>query len=148
MARLKIPDVALMATPDEVEAQFYEAMREGDLTKLMSVWAEDEEVVCIHPGGARLVGHAAVRSSFESLFANGPIAVRPERHKRMQSVGAAMHSVIEVLQPAGARAEASWIVATNVYVKTVLGWRLLVHHASVAPPTEAAERNPASSVLH
>ena len=28
--------------PDDVEAQFYEALREADLDKLMAVWAEQQ----------------------------------------------------------------------------------------------------------
>ena len=30
---------------------------------MMTTWADDEEIVCVHPGGARLVGYDAVRSA-------------------------------------------------------------------------------------
>ena len=36
---------------------------------MMATWADDEDIVCIHPGGARHVGYEAVRQSFEQLFA-------------------------------------------------------------------------------
>jgi hypothetical protein len=39
------------------------------------------------------------------------------------------------------------ILATNVYVKTPLGWRIAVHHASVAPGKAATEVKP-STTLH
>ena len=47
----------------EVEAAFYDALNRADLEALMALWADDEEIVCIHPGGARLIGHAAIRAS-------------------------------------------------------------------------------------
>ena len=27
----------------------------------MAVWSDDEEVACVHPGGPRMVGNAAIR---------------------------------------------------------------------------------------
>jgi uncharacterized protein len=39
----------------------------------MAVWADDDEIVCVHPGGPRVVGAAAIRASFEAIFANGGI---------------------------------------------------------------------------
>jgi hypothetical protein len=44
------------ATPEDVETAFYEAIARADLVALMSVWADDEEIVCIHPTGQRLTG--------------------------------------------------------------------------------------------
>ena len=43
------PKVALMTTPDETEAQFYEALQRGDLDRVMAVWADDDDIACIHP---------------------------------------------------------------------------------------------------
>jgi hypothetical protein len=34
----------------------------------MAVWADDDEIVCVHPGGPRVVGAAAIRASFEAVF--------------------------------------------------------------------------------
>jgi ketosteroid isomerase-like protein len=42
----------------------------------------------------------------------------------------------------------AWVMASNVYVKTEQGWRMVAHHASpgmAAEPTEATEARP---VLH
>ena len=44
----------MFATPEEAEHAFYEALEQGDTVRLMQVWADDEEVVCIHPGGCLL----------------------------------------------------------------------------------------------
>ena len=143
------PKAALLASPDDVEAQFYDALREADLDKLMAVWADDEEVVCIHPGGPRLVGPAAVRAAFEAVFANGPVQVQPEKVRRVQALSAAMHSVIERIAlntPEGVRT--GWVMATNVYLKTTQGWRMVAHHASPGTAQEPPELIETPSVLH
>ena len=143
------PKAALLASPDDVEAQFYDAMREADLDKLMAVWADDDEVVCIHPGGPRLVGPAAVRAAFEAVFANGPVNVHPENVRRVQSMSASVHSVVERVDlstPEGGRT--GWVMATNVYVKTAQGWRMVTHHASPGTAQEPPELVEMPSVLH
>lgn len=140
---------ALLASPDDVEAQFYEALREADLDRLMAVWAEDEEILCVHPGGLRLCGPQAVRAAFEALFGNGPIRVRPEHVRRVPGLGCAVHSVmerIELLTAEGPRV--GWVLATNVYLKTAQGWRLVAHHASPGTPNEPPERTEPPAVLH
>jgi uncharacterized protein (TIGR02246 family) len=134
------PPPALAGSPDDVEAQFYEALQRGDLELLMSLWADDDEIVCVHPGGPRLVGVAAIRASFEAIFANSSIPVQPEQVHRVQWLGGALHHLVERVLVAGAGDEQSaWVIASNVYVKTAQGWRLAAHHASPGslepPPT-------------
>ena len=47
---------------------------------MMATWADDEDIVCVHPGGARLVGYDAVRASWEQIFAgDGKLAFRLEQ---------------------------------------------------------------------
>ena len=61
----------LFPTPQDAEAAFYEALERSDLDAMMNVWADEEEIYCIHPGGARLVGHAAIRETFRQIFTSG-----------------------------------------------------------------------------
>ena len=125
------PAATLVGSPDEVEDQFYEALRRGDIEPLMSLWADDDEIVCVHPGGPRLVGAAAIRTSFEAVFAGGGLAVRPEQVHRLTVLGAALHHLLERIEvPGGQGPQSAWMVATNLYVKTSQGWRLAAHHAS------------------
>ena len=138
-----------MASPEDAEAQFYEAMREGDLERLMEIWADDDEIVCVHPGGSRVVGLRAVRAAFEVIFASGSIAVQPEHVKRVHVMGTAVHSVLERVEVVTAEGPRSgWIVATNVYVKSTQGWRLVAHHASPGTLEEPEDVGDAPSVLH
>ena len=69
------PSAANLASADDIEQQFYEALQQGDIERLMAAWSDDEEVVCVHPGGPRLVGPAVIRAAFESMFAHGAIDV-------------------------------------------------------------------------
>jgi ketosteroid isomerase-like protein len=150
MAHIRKAQVAAMlASPEDVEAQFYEALREGNLDKLMAVWAEDEEVVCIHPGGPRLVGPAAVRAAFEAVFSHGTVNVQPDNVRRVQALGSAVHSVVEKVQIQTAEGQRlGYVMATNVYLKTGLGWRMVTHHASPGTPGEPPELVETPSVLH
>ncbi len=140
----------LMASPDDVEAQFYEALREADLVKLMALWADDDEVFCVHPGGPRVVGPQAIRAAFEAVFANsGRILAQPERVRRVQSLDSAVHNLVERITlhtTEGTRI--GFVVATNVYLKTAQGWRMVAHHASPGTAQEAPEIVESPSVLH
>jgi len=147
MARPKT--AAPLASPDEIEQQFYEALQRGDIERLMAVWSDDEDISCVHPGGPRVVGAAAIRSAFESIFANGAVNARPEKVRRVQTHACSVHSVLEhihVMTPEGP--QSGWVIATNVYVKAAQGWRLVAHHASPGSPREVQELVEASSVLH
>jgi len=147
MPRIKPPPPP--STPDEIEQQLYEALQRADIEALMAVWSDDDEIVCVHPGGPRMVGAAAIRASFEALFANGAIDVRPEKVRRLQALNCAVHSVQErVNVPTEQGPKAAWVMATNVYVKSSRGWALAAHHASPGSPREAQDVADAGSTLH
>lgn len=150
MARRPKPETAaLMASPEEIEAEFYEALQRGDLERLMAVWGDEDEVFCIHPGGPRVVGPAAVRATFEAIFANGPVHVRPEQVRRVQGPGCAVHTLLERVEVLTAEGPlTAWVMATNVYLKGPQGWRLVAHHASGGSREEPPEISEAPTVLH
>jgi len=144
------PAATLIGTPEEVEAQFYEALQRGDIERLMALWADDDEIVCVHPGGIRAIGSTAIRASFEALFASGGIPVRPTQVHRLAVLGCALHHLVERLEVQGEQGpQSAWAIATNLYLKTAQGWRLASHHASPGlahePPVFGGE---APSTLH
>jgi uncharacterized protein (TIGR02246 family) len=151
MPRQTPPPAALMLSADDAEAQFYEAMQTGDIERMMAIWADDDEVVCVHPGGERVIGPAAIRASFEAIFAQNAVPVQPEQVHRLLSQDAAIHHLAErvtVMTPQGQ--QTAWALATNVYLKTPLGWRMVAHHAS---PGQLGETPPGAqgdfpSTLH
>jgi ketosteroid isomerase-like protein len=138
--RRKPPATLIGLTPDELEAQFYDALRRGDIDALMGVWADDDEIVCVHPGGPRVVGPAAIRAGFEAIFANGPIPVHPEQVHRLDALSGTVHHLLEKIEvPTDEGPRTAWVMATNVYLQTAQGWRLVAHHASpgsLQPPDD------------
>ena len=121
----------LIGTAAEVENAFYEALNRGDVDALMELWAEDEEIICVHPGGPRLHGHAAIHASWEAILERGGLQIRPSQLHVSHNLMSAVHSVVEGVTSNGE--EAAHLVATNVYMKTPTGWRMVSHHVSVAP---------------
>ena len=145
MPKVKLPP----GTPDDTEAAFYEALQQGDMDRLMACWNDEDDIVCVHPGGPRLVGHAEVRAGFEALFANGRVIAHPEIVRRAEAGVCSVHSVIErvdILTDDGV--QHAWVVATNVYVKTAQGWRMVVHHASPGLRMEPPDVADVATVLH
>jgi ketosteroid isomerase-like protein len=136
----------LFATPQDCEAAFYDALERADLDAMMAVWAEDEEIVCIHPGGTRLVGYAAVREGWRRIFDGGRrLKVALSKQVYLQSMLLSVHSLHEHIALVSGDGTSAPVVATNLYVRGAVGWRLLVHHASPAPAETPAE---AQKTLH
>jgi ketosteroid isomerase-like protein len=138
MSRLTKP--LLFASPEECEQAFYDALEGADIEAVSDVWLDDDDVCCIHPGGPRLVGFAAVRSSLASLLTNGPVQVRTASRKCFESATVAVTNVIEevVVAQAGTR-QLVHVIATNAYAKTPAGWKMVLHHAAPAPQGRAGE---------
>jgi uncharacterized protein (TIGR02246 family) len=141
----------IFPTAQDAENAFYEALERGDLEGMMAVWAEDEEIICVHPTGPRLSGPDQVRESWAKIFAGG---AGPRVHITQQvavtGMMIAVHSVHENFTSEGdARAQVP-VVATNVYLRTAAGWRMIVHHASPAPvqPEPAQQREAPPKFLH
>jgi len=63
----------------------------------------------------------------------------------------AVHSVLESFVVEG-QAQPAAVVATNVYLRTPAGWRMLVHHASPAVQRARGQAQPAAretpKILH
>lgn len=154
MVKLK----SLHATPEAVETAFYDALEAGDVDSLMDVWSDDDEIVCIHPGGPRLVGHQAIAGSWRKILANGPISVRPSEPHVLQGSLVSVHSVLsrvmafarseEPGQSQGGQAVTINMLVTHVFFKGSQGWRMVLHHASVTPQDTEAMPTPTSGTLH
>lgn len=134
---------------DDTEAAFYEALQGGDIDKLMACWADEDDVVCVHPGGPRLVGVAAIRAAFEAMFAHGTIRAYAEKIRKVEAMSASVHSVLERIEVMTEEGPAhAYVIATNVYHKTAQGWRLVAHHTSPGTPREMQEISDTPQVLH
>jgi ketosteroid isomerase-like protein len=140
----------IFPTAQDAQNAFYEALERCDLEAMMAVWSEDEDIVCVHPAGQRLAGQAQVREVWRQMFAAGPtMRVRITQQVVIAGVMVEAHSVHENITVAGEQRPRPPMVATNVYLRTAAGWRMIVHHASpaaVEPPAEPAPGSP--KILH
>jgi ketosteroid isomerase-like protein len=140
---------ALMTSADETEASFYDAMRHGDVDKVMACWADDEEIACVSPGGPRTVGTVAVRAAFAATLATGPVHITIEHVRRMESAVCAVHHVTEKVQVMSTEGlQTAFVIATNVYLRTPQGWRMVAHHASAGMPQDLPDISEPRSTLH
>jgi ketosteroid isomerase-like protein len=141
-----MPKKPIFTSPQEAEAAFYEALERGDLDAMMNVWSEDEEIVCVHPGGPRLNGYALVREGWRHIFEGGTrLKVQLLALSTVHAPFTAVHSVIEQISVIGQKHLAAPVVATNVYIRGALGWRMIVHHSSPVPPNSIGD---VPQVLH
>jgi ketosteroid isomerase-like protein len=134
---------------DEIETAFYEALQAGDLERLMACWANEEDIICVHPGGPRLIGAVAIRNSFEIMFSHGPIRSFPERLHKLETITSAVHNLIERVEIYTADgAQIAFVTSTNVYMRTAQGWRMVAHHASPGTPPEIHSDIDTPTILH
>ncbi len=122
-------ETKFFSTSEEAEKAFYAAFQQEDLELMMSVWANDEDITCIHPGGNRLDGLKDILESWEQMFSHENGIKFEINKKRIQiESDIAIHHVIESIYLEGELQ--SEIIATNIYRKNQDGWQLILHHAS------------------
>ena len=137
----------LFATPQDAEAAFYDAFAKGDLDAMMEIWADDDDIYCVHPGGPRMSGVVQVRESWRKIFASGQslrFQLRGQQH--LNGMMLSVHSVYEHISITGETRGRGPMIATNIYLRTEHGWRMVAHHASSVPAPATAETEPRRQV--
>jgi ketosteroid isomerase-like protein len=134
-------------SPLETEAFFYQALEQRDLGEIMAAWAEDDDIVCIHPMGPALEGLASVRDSWSVICDSGQeLSFEIDSIHYSESADIAVHIVREQIVMAGEPPKEATMLVTNVYRHTENGWRMISHHASPGSTDESAPEEPI--VLH
>ncbi len=137
MAKVRTPTI--FTSPQDAATAFYRAFEAKDIDAMMAAWAEDEDIVCVHPGGPRLVGFDAVRVGWEQIFAGETkLLFRLEELVVLETVGMALQSAIEQVTVGNDPAPRGTAIASNVFLRTPSGWRIVLHHASPAPTVTIA----------
>ena len=124
--------------PDDIEEvkeankRFYDAFGALDIEMMDQVWEASDQALCVHPGWQPLVGWQPIRASWEGIFDNTTLM-----HFNLRYVNVAVHgdsgwvicveNITTVLQ---GRASDFSALATNIFVRTPQGWRMVAHHAS------------------
>ena len=136
MVKIRTPPI--YTTPNDAALAFYHAFEAKDIDAMMATWAEDEEIVCVHPGGTRLVGYDAVRVGWEQLFAGDTrLAFRLDQIVLIETVGLALQNAIEHVMLGSDGSARGAAISSNVFMRTPYGWRMVMHHASPAPVVAA-----------
>ena len=136
------------ASAEDAEEAFYEAIGRGDIDALMSVWADDEEIVCIHPTGQRLTGQAAIRESWRAIFANTAMRIEYDTVASWQGSVMAVHHLTETLYIADDPNPHGPLYVTHHYLRGAHGWRLVCRHASAADDSHQAMADALPHTLH
>lgn len=104
-------------------AAYYRAFQAGDYVAMASIWA-DEGVSCIHPGWQLIEGRADVLGSYRRILSNPDQEPVRCSHERVIISGDTARVLCVETVAGGA------LAATNLFVRTGEGWRLVHHHAS------------------
>jgi ketosteroid isomerase-like protein len=124
-----------MSDADDVEeanARFYRAFETLDISEMDQVWVHGEHARCVHPGWALLCGWEAIRTSWQTIFTN-----TQEMRFTLSDVSVSVSEELawvtcteNILSEVGSRVSVTAILATNVFERTLDGWRLVHHHGS------------------
>ena len=128
------------ASPGLAEAHFYEAFAQLDVERMRQVWLDSPDVFCVHPGAPVLLGVEAVLNSWGSMFRQAaPLALICKTLKTQVGDDLALHLVEERIGPKEGGHQ-GLVLASNCYVRSAQGWRLLSHHGSAVAQAASAGR--------
>ncbi|OOC09411.1 MULTISPECIES: nuclear transport factor 2 family protein [Thioalkalivibrio] len=120
---------------DAVEAcmdAYYRAFREADIERMMDLWADRPDIVCIHPGSPRAHrGTAEVMESWLLVFSRElNIGIEPRIVGRFETDDSLGMVIEEAITRPGDVAPTGTILISQTWRRVDGGWRLAFHHAS------------------
>ncbi len=111
---------------------FYTAHEERNIEAMDEIWDHGAGTACIHPGWPILRGWEAVRDSWARIFAG------PGRNQFiLTNVTASIRGTmawVTLDENLMDRANTGTIAATNLFVRSANGWKLVLHHGSPVAP--------------
>jgi ketosteroid isomerase-like protein len=128
-------------TPQEAEDAFYDALDEGNLNQLLSIWAESDDICCLLHMHPKIQGREGVTDVFTHLFSQGlGVSLAITHLGWIETDDIAIHQVEETIlaQPADMPPPPPFY-GTNIYRKDQTGWRLIVHLNAPTPPPPPPE---------
>ncbi len=113
---------------EAANAAFYTAHEERDLDAMRDVWSHADDTVCVHPGWPILRGWEQIEASWSRIF-EGP--GRNQFILTDQSIEVHDSTAwVTLAEDLVDRGDTQAIAATNVFVRTAEGWKLVAHHGS------------------
>lgn len=131
--RLKAPK-SMFGSASDLENAFYTALSKGDIDGMMSVWSEDEEIICILPNLPYTQGHIEVRELWENVFNIGKLEAHILATHSFDNMLTAVHTLLVHIKITTAtdNSQTFNLHTTQVYLKSEQGWRMSVYHATLA----------------
>ena len=116
----------------EANQRFYEAFGALDIELMEAAWEPSERALCVHPGWSPLVAWELIRDSWQRIFDSSTLMHFNISYVNVTVQGdcgwvTCVENISSVLQ---GRASNFGILATNIFVRSPLGWRMIAHHAS------------------
>lgn len=116
----------------QTNQRFYEAFGALNTNEMEAVWEKSDQAFCVHPGWQPLVGWQSIRDSWQGIFDNTTLMHFNIQYVNVVVAGdcgwvTCVENISSVLQ---GRASNFGILATNIFVRTPQGWRMIAHHAS------------------
>jgi len=133
--------------PEEAEQAFYRAFQQADLAAMAALWADSQEVACIHPMARIVVGHEAVLASWQEIFAAGArfqLTWEPQLFTVQHDT--AVSVLYEHFRLVDQDKVSPPFLATNIYRRVDGGWRMVLHHAS--PAVVVSTKDPSATPRH
>lgn len=116
----------------EANLRFYQAFSTLDIAEMEKVWENSDRVLCIHPGWNLLVGWEPVMKSWEGIFNNSTLMHFniTDAEAKVEGNCGWVSCVENITSVIDGKASNFSIQATNVFVQSDDGWRIVHHHAS------------------
>jgi ketosteroid isomerase-like protein len=129
------------ANPQEAEDAFYDALEECNLEKMLSVWADTDDISCLLPMYPLIQGREGIKEVFSHLLAQGRGVELSVTHLGwIQTDEIAIHHVEEIIQKVPVDTEPPPpFYGTNIYRKDAFGWHMIVHQNAPTPPPPPPE---------
>jgi ketosteroid isomerase-like protein len=124
-------------------AAFYASFSAGDFEGIVRLWAEDDEISCVHPGWPAIIGHATVIGSWRDILDNParPHIVCVEPYAIIDGDSGRV-LCIEIVNGAA-------LAACNSFRRVAGAWRLVHHQSSpIAQIVTAANDDGSSHRVH
>jgi hypothetical protein len=127
----------------DANATFYKAFLRGDMAALERLWADTDDITCIHPGWPAIVGRVPVIDSWRSIISN------PERPNITchdpHAIATATTGHVVCIELIGATP----LAASNHFRYIQNEWRLVHHQSSpIAAVVSSAFRETPVGLVH
>lgn len=111
---------------------FYAAFERLDLEEMRRVWLDDDRIQCVHPGWELLTGRRRVLASWARIFENTASIRFDVADLEVRVIGdlAWITGIENIRSDAGGSRFTSQAVATNLFLRTGDGFRMILHHGS------------------